>query len=91
MPEGTSAGTSPAATKSPPPLLYRWLRAFGAFWWDFLVGDTPELLVGVLVAIGVVALLAKAFSLNAASVAALPVLVVLLLGASVYRAQRAKH
>jgi len=24
----------------------RYLRAFGAFWYDFLVGDRPELFVG---------------------------------------------
>ena len=90
MPDGPSPEAPAVAAKSPPPLLYRWLRAFGAFWWDFLVGDTPELLIGALVAIGVVALLVKGFSLNAVSVAAFPVLVVLLLGASVYRARRAK-
>ena len=28
------------------------MRAFGAFWLDFLVGDTPEIFVGVLVVIG---------------------------------------
>jgi hypothetical protein len=33
--------------------LGRALRAFGHFWWDFLVGDTPELAVatGVIVAV----------------------------------------
>ena len=25
----------------------RWLSAFGRFWWEFIVGDTPELAVGV--------------------------------------------
>lgn len=34
-------------------LLARWIRAFGNFWWDFLVGDTPELFVGVLIVLGV--------------------------------------
>jgi hypothetical protein len=31
----------------------RGLRAFGRFWWDFLVGDTPELALatGVVVAV----------------------------------------
>ena len=28
-------------------LISRGVRAFGLFWWDFLVGDTPELLVAV--------------------------------------------
>jgi hypothetical protein len=30
----------------------RWLSAFGRFWWDFLIGDTPELFLAVLVVIG---------------------------------------
>jgi hypothetical protein len=75
---------------SRPPLPVRWLKAFGAFWWDFLVGDTPELLVGVLVAIGLVAVLVNASSLNGAAVAVFPAAVVVLLGGSVYRARRAK-
>ena len=31
----------------------RWLRAFGHFWWDFLIGDTPELALatGIIVAL----------------------------------------
>ena len=65
----------------------RALVAFGQFWWDFLVGDTPELLIGVLVALGVVALLIKGPSVNAAGVAAFPVIVTILLGLSVYRAR----
>jgi len=31
----------------------KWVRAFGRFWWDFLVGDTPELFLGVLIVLGV--------------------------------------
>ena len=33
--------------------LARALRAFGHFWWDFLIGDTPELALatGVIVAV----------------------------------------
>jgi hypothetical protein len=65
----------------------RWLTAFGRFWWDFLVGDTPELLIGVLIALGVVALLVKGPSLNAAGVAAFPVIGAVMLGLSVYRAR----
>lgn len=33
--------------------LARGLRAFGRFWWDFLVGDTPELFVVTLVVVGI--------------------------------------
>ena len=35
----------------------RWLVAFGRFWWEFLIGDTPELFVGGVAVIGVLALL----------------------------------
>ncbi len=68
-------------------LLYGWSVAFGRFWWDFLVGDTPELLIGVLIALGVVALLVKGAGRNAVAVFALPVMVAALLGVSVYRAR----
>ncbi|HEY2565619.1 MAG TPA: hypothetical protein VGI44_18055 [Acidimicrobiales bacterium] len=30
----------------------RAIVAFGKFWWEFLVGDTPELLVATIVVIG---------------------------------------
>jgi len=36
------------------------VRAFGAFLYDFLVGDRPELFVGPIVALAVVALLVAA-------------------------------
>ncbi len=99
-PEAEGAGKASATTGAPAPagsgtttgaarprLLMRWLTAFGRFWWDFLVGDTPELLIGVLIALGVVALLVKGPSLNAAGVAAFPVIVAVMLGLSVYRAR----
>ena len=64
----------------------RLLSAFGRFWWKFIVGDTPELAVGV--ALVVVA----AWALAAASVpigaALLPVALLLLLTASVWRGRR---
>ncbi len=31
----------------------RGITAFGTFWWEFLVGDTPELLAAVVVVIAV--------------------------------------
>jgi hypothetical protein len=73
------------------PLIERWLVAFGKFWWDFLVGDTPELLIGVLVAIGVMALLVRAASLNSVAVVSFPALVIVLLAASLSRARQAKR
>jgi hypothetical protein len=85
----TAAGTAPANQgPSPGPSWpYRWLVAFGRFWWDFLVGDTPELLIGALIILGVVALLVKAFSLNAAAVVVFPLMVAGLLWASVFHAR----
>ncbi len=60
---------------------------FGRFWWDFLVGDTPEVTVATLVVLGVVALLVHTASSTAAW-AVLPVLVTATLVATVLRGRR---
>jgi len=52
----------------------RGLRAFGRFWWDFLVGDTPELFVATLLVVGVAFALA---SLHVAPVVIVPGVAVL--------------
>lgn len=68
----------------------RWrqgLVAFGRFWLDFLVGDTPELLVGSLLAIGAAALLVHGVGVRAVVVVALPVLVLVTLVLSSLRAR----
>ncbi len=52
-------------------LVGRGLRSFGHFWWDFLIGDTPELFVAVLVLVG------SAYGLRHVRVAAIVVLPVL--------------
>lgn len=60
----------------------RALGAFGRFWWDFLVGDTPELFVAMLVLVG------TAFGLRherMAAVIVLPVLAVVFLVTSAWR------
>ncbi|MGH3550861.1 MAG: hypothetical protein ACRDQU_22615 [Pseudonocardiaceae bacterium] len=65
--------------------LGRWLRSFGAFWWDFIVGDDWR------VAAGVVAALAVTAGLAAIRVPAwwfLPVAVLVLLGLSLRRGIR---
>ena len=66
----------------------RLLSAFGRFWWEFIVGDTPEL------AVGVALIVVAAWGLAAASVpigaALLPVALLLLLTASVWRGRRAR-
>ena len=84
MPEGAPSGATDRRRSLP----VRLLAGFGNFWWDFLVGDTPELFVGVVAIVGLVALLASTHTHNALAVAALPVLIVLLLAASVRRAAR---
>lgn len=66
----------------------RGIRAFGHFWWDFLVGDTPELFVAMLVLVGV------AFALRrdrTADIVVLPLLAIVALVASAWRGRiRAK-
>jgi hypothetical protein len=65
----------------------RALVAFGRFWWDFLIGDTPELTIAVLVILAVVAVLAKTVTTTAAWVA-LPILVVIAFALSVMRGRQ---
>ena len=63
------------------------LKTFGRFWWEFLVGDTPDLFVAVLVIVGV------AFALRhyrAVAVVVLPLLAVAALLVSPYRGRRRK-
>jgi hypothetical protein len=37
--------------------IWKFLKGFGLFWQDFLVGDSPELALGVLIILGVAYLL----------------------------------
>jgi hypothetical protein len=66
----------------------RAIVGFGRFWWDFLVGDTPELFVGALAIIGLIALLCLDHGLRTACAVILPVLVIALIGLSAWRAAR---
>ena len=70
------------------PLVLRLLIGFARFWWDFLIGDTPEIFVAALTVIGVIALLSEVAGVNVAAIIALPLLVVVSLGISLHRAQR---
>jgi hypothetical protein len=74
-------------TKSALPV--RLLKGFAMFWWDFLVGDTPELFVAVVLTIGVVALLSLDGRFNAVAAISLPTLAVSALALSLWRASRA--
>ena len=71
-----------------PSVITRLIKGFGQFWWDFLVGDTPELFVAALVTIGVTALLSEGGHFNGAAIVVLPVLAVLALASSLLRALR---
>jgi hypothetical protein len=66
-------------------LVTRWGRAFGFFWWDFLVGDTPELFLATAVIVIVAVLLGHH---HHDGYLLLPVLAVLFLIGSVYRGRR---
>ena len=66
----------------------RMVAAFGHFWWEFLIGDTPELFVGAVAVIGLVALVCLDHSLHTAAAVVLPVLVAGLLAGSAWKASR---
>jgi hypothetical protein len=72
------------------PAALRWLVAFGHFWWEFLIGDTPELFVGGVAVIGILAVVCLHTGLRTVAAYLAPVLVTLVLVASVWRAVR-KH
>ncbi len=62
----------------------RYVIAFGRFWYDFLIGDRPELFVGPIAALTIVALLTRA-GLSAANGLLLFALVVAVGGWSLTR------
>jgi hypothetical protein len=63
----------------------RYLRSFGRFWWNFVVGDDWRLAAGVAVSIGITALLAHQ---DVDAWWLLPVAVAFLLAESLRRAVR---
>ncbi len=67
-------------------IIKKTLIAFGMFWWNFLVGDTPELFLAVVAILGVVSIFQSGHSHVLMIV--LPGLVLVALGASVSRAIR---
>lgn len=69
-------------------VLLRLLKSFGRFWWDFLIGDTPELFVAALVIIGAIALVSEVGHFNTAAIVLLPLMAVLALVVSLARAKR---
>jgi hypothetical protein len=61
------------------------LRAFGAFWWDFVVGDDWRVAAGVAAALGATAVLANH---DVPAWWLMPVAVALILAGSLRRATR---
>jgi hypothetical protein len=72
-------------------VLGRLLKGFGRFWWDFLIGDTPELFVAALIIIGAIALVSEIGHFNAAAIVLLPLMAVLALALSLTLATRASR
>lgn len=66
-------------------LIGRATRAFATFWWDFLIGDTPELFVAVVVIIVTAVLLRHH---HAIAVIVLPAMAIVSLVASVLHGRR---
>ena len=67
----------------------KYVSAFGAFWFDFLVGDSWEILIGVLGLLGL-ARLVDLYGPNPDTVLtfAVPLGVLVVLGLSLWRAER---
>jgi len=65
----------------------RRVRAFGAFWWDFVVGDDWRVAVGVALGLGLAALLAHR---GVAAWWVLPATVAIVLAVSLRRATRSR-
>lgn len=70
------------------PVVRRALVAFGRFWWDFLVGETPELFVGGLIVVGVLVAVVALGATHWLGAVVAPVAVIVLLATSLARAAR---
>jgi hypothetical protein len=66
----------------------RLAKGFARFWWDFLIGDTPEIFVAVVVIIAVTAMLSEVGHFNTVAIVALPLLAMYTLARSLRRVVR---
>jgi len=66
----------------------RYLRAFGAFWYDFLIGDRPELFAGSIVVLGLVWIAINMGLSPTAAGGLLTALILVLAGLSIWSASR---
>jgi len=66
----------------------RYLRAFGAFWYDFLIGDRPELFVGSIGVLGLVWIALQVGLDPTVGGGLLAVLILVLAGLSIWSATR---
>lgn len=87
--EPSPAGGEVATLQHTKSLPLRLAEGFLRFWWEFLVGDTPELFIGTLIIFGVAELLLDFKAPSLVLVLAGPILVVLLLNLTVAIASRA--
>ena len=65
------------------------LKAFGAFWYDFVIGDDWRVAVGVVIALLITFVLSRSTSIPVWWL--VPVAVVVLLPTSIYRAARRRR
>ena len=66
----------------------KWLKSFGAFWYDFIIGDDPIVAAGVIVALGGTAALSHG---DVTAWWLVPVMTLILLAASLTRAARSSR
>ena len=62
----------------------KWLRTFGAFWYDFIIGDDWSIAVGVVAAVAATSLV---HYLGLVSWPVVPIIVAIMLTASIWRAR----
>ncbi len=69
--------------------LWRWAAAFGRFWVDFLIGDAPELFVGVVIVLAAAAAISAGgpTGSHVVAVVVVPLSVLAVLGLSLRRAR----